>query len=182
MPDEQYRDRGDQRDVEQQRRERRQRQPPLRIQEPHQHRDGAGEGEIGQHQPRVLDCEIERRAAEKARRDDRDDQRHHQRDDDRDRDQRHADRAEHASCEGGGGRLAAALADAQPGRDQGRIQRALAEQAPHNVDELERGQERVRHRPGAEQRRDQGIAGKAQQPRGQCSRRNGQEGADHRLL
>ncbi|MGY4628322.1 hypothetical protein ACVWY3_006078 [Bradyrhizobium sp. USDA 4486] len=179
VPGEQHRDHGDQRDIEQQRRERSQRKPPPGVQQSHQHRDRAGEGEIRQHQPRVLNREIERPAAEESRRDDRDDQRHHQRNDDRERDQRHAHRAEHAACEGGGGRLALAFTDAQPGRDQRRIQRTLTEQAPHHIDELEGGQERIRHRPGAEQRRDQGIAGKAQQPRGQCSRRDGQEGADH---
>ncbi|MFK4619265.1 hypothetical protein ABIF50_002542 [Bradyrhizobium diazoefficiens] len=179
MPDQQRRDCGDQGDVEQQRRERRERKTPLRVEQPHQHGDGAGESEIGQHQPRVLDGEIEAAATEKSRRDHRDDQRHQQRNDDRDRDQGRADRAEHASRERGGGRLAVAIPDTQPGRDQRRVQGPFAEQPPHHVDELEGRQKGIRHRAGAEQGGNHGIARKAQQSRGQCSRRGGQEGADH---
>jgi hypothetical protein len=155
---------------------------PLRVQQPHQHRDRAGKGKIGQHQPRILDGEIERAGTDEARCDDHDDHRHRHGDDDRDRDQGGADRAEHASREGGGGLRAITVTDAQPGRDQGCIQGPFAEQPAHHVDELECGQKRIRHGAGAEQRRDHGIADKAQQPRGQCSRRDRQEGADHRLL
>jgi hypothetical protein len=85
---------------------------PLRIEQPHQHGDRSGEGEIGEHQPRVRDGKIERAATQKSRRDHRDDQWHHKRDDDRNRDQRRADRAEHASREGGSGRFAITVTDA----------------------------------------------------------------------
>ena len=50
------------------------------------------------------------------------------------------------------------LAHAQPGRHQRRVQRALGEQPPDHIDELERHQEGVRDRARAEQRRDHGIA------------------------
>ena len=123
---------------------------PCALSSAHQHGDRSGEGEIGQHQPRVLDGKIERAAAEKTRRDDRDDQWHQQRNHDRDRDQRRADRAEHASGEGGRGRFAVAVTHAQPGRDQRSVQRPLAEQSPNHIDELKRGQKRVGHRARAQ--------------------------------
>ena len=72
----------------------------------------------------------------------------------RGRDQRGADGAEHAAGKGRRRGRALGLAHPQPGRHQRRVQRALGQQPPHHIDELERDQERVRHRARAEQRRD----------------------------
>ena len=93
--------------------------------------------------------------------------------------QRHADGAEQPPGKRRRRGRALGLADPQIGRHQRRIQRALGEQPPHHIDELERDQKRVRHRAGAEQRRDQRIPGKAEQPRGQRARGHREEGADH---
>ena len=133
--------------VEQQRRERGQRDVALRVEQPHHHRDRAGEGEIGQHQPGIVDRELQRRLSDEARR---------QRARSAAASSRpsssastsvaSADGAEHPPGEGRGGGRAVALAHPQPGRHQRGVQRAFGQQPPRHIDQLERQQERVRDR------------------------------------
>jgi hypothetical protein len=78
------------------------------------------------------------------------DKRHHERDQGRRHKQRRAHRAEHAPGKCGRRDRAADLSRAQPGRNQSCVQRALGEQAPDNIDQLKRHQERIRHRTSAE--------------------------------
>ena len=75
------------------------------------------------------------------------------------RDQRCRDGAEHAAPAN------AAAATAPPvsrtrshAGTSARVQPALGQQPPDNIDQLKRRQERIRDRAGAEQRRDQRIA------------------------
>ena len=145
----------DQRDVEQQRRERGQREAALRVEQRHQHGHGAGEGEIRQHQPRIVDrsrsvaCPAKPGAStamtsgiSKA-------------------EQRASPRSAPRSVPSTRPAKAAAAAapsvsrTPQPGRHQRRVQRALGEQPPGHIDELKRDQKRIRDRARAEQRGDQ---------------------------
>jgi hypothetical protein len=173
---------GDQRQIEQQRRKRRQREAVLRVQESHHHGDRTCKGEIGQHQPRVINRELQRRMPDKARRQRGDDERHGEAEDRRDHDQRQADGAEHASGERRGGNGALGIAHPQPGRHQRRIQCAFAQQSPGHIDQLKRHQECIGHGAGAEQRRHHCVAGKSQQSRSQCSGRYGEDGTDHESI
>ena len=54
------------------------------------------------------------------------------------------------------------LAHAQPGRYQRRVQCALRQQPPHDIDELKRHQKCVRDGTRTEQRRDHGVARESQ--------------------
>jgi hypothetical protein len=170
---------GDERDVEQERRERGQREAGLRVHQRHHHRDRAGEGEIGQHHPGIVDGELQGRLSGKARRQHGDDEGHQQADQRGCDNQGRADGAEHAPGKGRCRDRALGLAQAQPGRHQRRVQRAFRQQPPDHVDQLKRHQEGVRDRAGAEQRRDHRIARESEQPRGQRSRRYREERADH---
>ena len=178
--DDQHDHHRDQREIEQQRRERRQAEAPLRAGQRQHHGRGAREGEIGQHQPRVIDREPQRVGPGKSRRQHAHDDGHQKSDQQGHDDERGADRAEHASGEGRRRGRAFGVAPSQPRRHQRRVQRALGEQAPDDVDELERRQKGVRDGTCAEQRREHGIARKSEQARGQRSRRHREEGADHR--
>ncbi len=159
----QHRHDRDQRDVEQQRRERGQRKASLRVEQRHHHGDRAGESKVGQHQPCVVDGELQRVAADEAGRDRRDHQRHQNADHQRGRDHGGADGAEHAAGEGGCRIDAVRVARLQPCRHQRGVQAALGQQPSHHVDKLKRRQEGIRHRPRAKQRRDHGIAHETEQ-------------------
>ncbi len=178
-PAEQRDHHSDQRDVEQERRERRQRKAGLRVHERHYHRDGTCEGEVGQHQPRVVDRQLQGRMSGKPRREHGHDKRHQQADQRCRREQRRADGAEDPSCKSRRCHCAFGLAHAQPGRHQRRVQRALGQQPSHDIDQLKRHQECIRDRACAEQRRNHRIARESEQPRGKRSRRYGEEGTDH---
>ena len=178
-PEQQHCRHGNQREVEQKRREGRQRETPLRIQQRHHDRDRACECEIRQHQARILDGEPQRRMPGESWRQYRNDQRHQQADQRRHDDQRRTDGAEHAPGEGRCRGCATGFAHAHPGRHQRRIQRALGQQPADHIDQLKRHQERVGDGAGAEQRRDHRIAHESQQPRNQRARGYGQEGTDH---
>ena len=160
----------DQRQVEQQRRECSDEETALRARKRQQHGGGPRKGEIGQHQARIGDGELQRVVSGKSRRQCGDDQRHEEAEQYGCSDQRRADGAEHgarkARCRDGARRFA----KFHPGRHQRRIQRAFREQPPHHIDELEGDQEGVGDPARAEQARDHGIAQIAQQPRGQRAR------------
>jgi hypothetical protein len=143
---------------------------------------GPAKGQIGQHQSRIVDGELQRRLADETRGKQRDHERHRKADQDRRTDQRNADGAEHTTRKSCGCDSALRRLDAQPGRNQRRIQRALGEQPPDHVDELKCYQKSIRDRACAEQRGDHRVAGKAQQPRCQSARGNGQDGTDHRTI
>ena len=64
--------------------------------------------------------------------------------------------------EGARGGLPALLQTAGEERHEGGIEGALGEQAPEQVGQAEGDEERVRHRPGPDRRRDQNIAHKTQ--------------------
>jgi hypothetical protein len=117
--------------------------------------------------------------AGKARRQRRDHQRHRNADQRRRHDHCEADAAEHAPGKGRGCNRAIVVPDAQIGRHQRGIQRTLGQRSPEDADALKRHQECIRHRPRAEQRRHHGVARKSQQPRGERSGGDGEEGADH---
>ncbi len=169
----------DQRDVEQQRGKCRQREAALRAGERQHHGGGTREGEIGQHQPRVIDGERQRIRSGKSRRQHAHHERHRKAEQQGRNDQGRTDGPEHAAGEGRRRACAFRFAQPQPYRHQRRVQRAFAEQAPDDVDELEGRQEGIRNGTGAEQRRQHGIARKAEQARGQRARRDGDKGADH---
>jgi hypothetical protein len=99
-----------------------------------------------------------------------DHERHQHSEQQRAREQSGRDRAEHAAGKGCGGHGAFGVAHAQPGRHQRRIQPALGQEPPDNIDQLKRGEERIRDGTGAEQCRDHRIAHESEQARGQRSR------------
>ena len=90
------------------------------------------------------------------------------------------DGAEHAAGKRRRGHRAIGLAHAQPCRHQRRVQPALGQQPPDHIDQLKRRQERIRDGARAEQRREHRIAHESKQPRGQRSRGDREERADHR--
>ncbi len=65
------------------------------------------------------------------------------------------------------------------GGHEGGVERALAEQAAEQVGQLERDEERIRHRPGAQHRRDQHIAREAQHAAGHGPAADGEDAAQH---
>ena len=131
--------------------------------------DRAGESEIRQHQSRVGDRELQRRAAEEPGASAAMTQRHRS---------PITRRRISASAEVPSTRPANAAAAAspcvsrtpQPGRHQRCVQRALGRQPPHHLDELKCDEKCIGDRAGAEQRRDQGVAQYSEQPRGERAR------------
>ncbi len=75
--------------------------------------------------------------------------------------------AEYVVEESEGAALAFGLLDAQPHRHEGGVERALRQQAPEEVDDLQDREEGVGENAGAEQRRYAHVAGKSQEPRHQ---------------
>ena len=85
--------------------------------------------------------------------------------------QRHAERAQHILAEAARAALAAFLPAAQPERDERGIERAFGQQAAEQVRDLQRDEECVGQRAGAEHRRDHDVAHEAEQRATATSRR-----------
>ena len=107
------------------------------------------------------------------------DERHRQREHRCGCDQRCCHRAEHAAGERRRGHSPIGFTHPQPCRHQRRVQPALGQQPPDDIDQLKRRQERIRDGARAEQRGKRRIAHESKQPRGQRSRGYREEGADH---
>ncbi len=133
----------------------------MRVQCSRHHCHRADEGKVRQHQSRGVDADLKRRLGRQARRQTCDRIRRRDTEQQGRGENDQPDSAERAPCKGRRRGIVRSALDAQIRRHQHGVERALAQQPPRDVDELECEQEHVGDAAGAEQRRDQGIAHKS---------------------
>ena len=72
--------------------------------------------------------------------------------------------------------------DMRIGRHEGSVERALGEDRPEVIWQSQRDEERIRHRTGAEDRRQHDVAGKSGQTRQQGEAADGEDALEHEAL
>ena len=146
-------------------------------------RDDRDQQQVGKGDPRELDRE---RAplgiVGEPRRQERHDLRH---EDERKHEQQRLhdqEQREDAVSELPCGRIARAAAQMRIGRHECRVERAFGEDGPKMIGQPLRDHERVRQRPGAEDRGHDDVAGEPRKPRQQRKAAEGEDSPQHRLL
>ena len=158
----------DQAEIEQDGRRRRRREPVERVEHAAQLRNQRDEQQIGKGDPGEFDGEVEFiRIGGETRREEIHRPRHgdlHRGAEDQ---QNHDQYRKHALAEMPGGVGAVFGQDTGEVGNEGGRERPFGEQPPEEIGQLERNEERIRHRPRAEQRGNQDVADEAENAAGQ---------------